>query len=82
MGILFIRNKKRRRIFSFIVLPTWIFMRMMKLPKDHVYRRNKISLYNWWLNATNLEIGYSLIFWFGILIVGFIIFNFIKEVAL
>jgi hypothetical protein len=48
-----------------ISLPTWVLMRSMRplLPKNHPFRKEKITLSDWRKNGTELLYAFDLVFW-------------------
>lgn len=54
-----------------MVFPTWVLIKFMRpfLPKEHLFKNQKITLNNWAKNSTDLNKGFSILFWiFGIFI--------------
>ena len=47
---------------NFFLLPTWLLMKCMPLPNGHIWKNNKPSYNQWIKGATDLCVGFGILF--------------------
>ncbi len=71
----------RRIMKKLLIFPTWVLVRLLipVLPKTHVWYGQKITLDSWAKNATQMNYGFAIIFWFQPIYIFILLKIFLKH---